>query len=146
MSKIFIYYSFTGNGDLVAQKMAEYGYDTFKIIPKKSLPKSFFGSIMTGGFLASINHKPKLINFDVDISKYDEVVIGSSIWAGKIACPTMSALSKLDLSGKKLSFILYSGGGESPKAKEYIQKTYNVEAIEIQEPKKYGLDKLELFK
>ena len=146
MSKIFIYYSHSGNGDLVADKMKEFGYDTYKIIPKKSLPKSFFWSVMTGGFQATINYKPKLVDFNVDISKYDEIVIGSSIWAGKIACPTMSALSKLDLKDKKVRFILYSGGGESPKAIEYIQKNYNADVVEMKAPKKYGLDKLESFK
>ena len=146
MSKLFIYYSFTGNGDLVAEKMKEYGYDTFKIIPKKSLPKSFFWGVMTGGFLAAINHKPKLVDFNVDVSKYDEIVIGSSIWNGKIACPTASALDKLDLTGKKVSFVLYSGGGESPKAIEYLKNKYNAKVIEMKEPKKYGLDALVEFK
>ncbi len=146
MSKIFIYYSHSGNGDLVADKMKEFGYDTYKIIPKKSLPKSFFLSVMIGGFWAAINKKPELKDFNVDLSKYDEIVIGSSIWAGKIACPTMSALSKLDLKDKKVRFILYSGGGESPKAIEYIKKNYNADVVEMQEPKKYGLDKLESFK
>ena len=146
MSKIFIYYSFTGNGDLVAEKMKEYEYETYKVITKRSLPKSFFWSVFIGGFLAAAEHKSKLVDFNVDISKYDEIVIGSSIWAGKIACPTMSALSKLDLKDKKVRFILYSGGGESPKAIEYIQKNYNADVVEMQDPKKYGLDKLESFK
>ena len=146
MSKLFIYYSFTGNGDLVADKMKEYGYETYKVITKRSLPKSFFWSVFIGGFLAATNHKSKLVDFNVDISKYDEIVIGSPIWCGKIACPTNTVLSKLDLNGKKVSFVLYSGGGESPNAIEYLTNKYNAKVIEIKEPKKNGLEALELFK
>ena len=146
MSKLFLYYSFTGNGDLVAKQMEQYGYKTYKIIAKRSLPKSFFWSVFIGGFLSAINHKSKLVDFNVDISKYDEIVIGSPIWCGNIACPTASALAKLDLSEKKVSFVLYSGGGESPKAIEYLTNKYNAKVIEIKEPKKYGLEALELFK
>ena len=42
MKKLFIYYSNTGNGDVVANYLAENGYDIRKITPKKNLPKAFF--------------------------------------------------------------------------------------------------------
>ena len=137
MSRVFIYYSHSGSGELVASKMAEYGYETLRVIPKKDLPKSFFLGIMTGGFWAAINKKPELKDFNVDLSKYDEVVIGSAIWNARLCCPIVSALEKLDLTGKKLSFVLYSGGGEAPKAEEFINQKYGAPIIKLQEPKKY---------
>ena len=137
MSKLFIYYSHTGNGELIAEKMAGYGYETYRVIPKKDIPNSFFWGIMTGGFWTVINKKPKLKDFNVDLSKYDEVVIGAAIWNARLCCPIVSALEKLDLKDKKLSFILYSGSGEAPNAEELINQKYGAPIIKLQEPKKY---------
>lgn len=137
MKKIFIYYSHTGNGDLIAERYKEMGYNIRKVIPKKDLPKSFFWGVMTGGFLAGLNHKSKLVNYDSDLSDYDEVVIGTPIWNGKLSCPINMVLKQTNLKGKKLTFILYSGSGSAPKAIKKLNKKYTCEIIELQEPKKY---------
>ena len=42
MKKLFIFYSYTGRGDIVAQKMQEKGYEVRKVETVKNLPKSFF--------------------------------------------------------------------------------------------------------
>ena len=138
MKKLFVYYSYTGNGDIVASTMEKMGYELRKVIRKKSLPKSFFWGMMTGGFLAAIKHKDKLKDFDNNIEQYDEIVIGSPIWNGRLATPTNTVLANLNLKDKKLSFVLYSGSGEGLKASDRIKKEYpNAEIIFLKEPKKY---------
>ena len=102
MSKLFIYYSFTGNGDLVASNLEHKGYEVRKVIEKKKMPKSFFWSIMTGGFRAGFNLKGKLINYNPDVSNYDEIVIGSPIWNGRFPPAINSVLKETDLSNKKI--------------------------------------------
>ena len=136
MKKLFIYYSLTGNGDIVAEKMSELGYEIRKVISKRRMPKVLFFRIMTGGFLAAINAKDKLVDYDADVADYDEIVIGSPIWNGKFP-PAVNAVLKLtDLANKKLTFVLYSGSGSGPKAKERIQKEFpQAQVIELQEPK-----------
>ena len=62
MKKIFIYSSFTGNGDLIAEKMKEKGYEIRKVTEKKKFPKSFFWSVFSGGFRAGMGVKAKLVN------------------------------------------------------------------------------------
>lgn len=148
MKKIFIYYSHTENGDLVAKQLKERGFDIRKVIKKKPLPKSFFWSVMTGGFLAGINHKDKLKDFDDNIEEYDEVVIGSPIWNAKFSAPINTVLSQIDVSNKIVSFILYSGSGEAPKAIERIKREYpNSNYVVLKEPKKYDeeLEKLKIL-
>ena len=146
--KLFIYYSRTGNGEKVKEYFASNGYDIRKVEAKRNLPKSLFMQMMVGGMLAGFNHKAKIKDFDYDISKYDEIVIGSPIWNGKFACPINTVLSKLDLANKKLTFVLYSGGGSAPKMVKKINKKYKAEVIELKEPKKYteNLDKLTIIK
>ena len=145
MEKLFIYFSLTGNGDLISERLKE-EYDIRKIEMKKRFPKSFFFRVMTGGFLATINAKTKLKDFDNDLSDYDEVVIGSPIWNGRLASPINTLLSKLNLNNKKIKFVFYAGSGEAPKAIEKVNKKYNVEKIIVlKEPLKYNdeLNKLE---
>ena len=101
MNKIFIYYSYTGNGEMVASCLQEQGYDIRRFTEKKKMPKSFFGGMMVGGFRAGLNLKGKLVDFNNDISNYDEVVIGSPIWNGKLTPATNAVLKALDLSNKK---------------------------------------------
>ena len=144
--KLFIYYSYTGSGDVVAERMAAQGYDLRTVKRKKKMPKSFFWSIMVGGFLASVGKKDKLVDFDENIGDYDEIVVGSPIWNGRFASPINTVLAKLNFDGKKLSFLLYSGSGEAPKAVERIGKEYpNAKILLLKEPKKYP-DELEKLK
>ena len=138
MSKLFIYYSNTGNGVIVASKYSDAGYDVRRIFPKKDLPKKFFFKVMSGGFLAGLNVKSKLKEFDTDISNYDEVVIGSPIWNGRLSTPINKLLSMLDLKDKKVSFVLYAGSGEAKYAPRQINKKGIVaNIITLKEPKKY---------
>ena len=148
MRKLFVYYSYTGNGDEVAKYLRVRGYDLRMVQRKKKLPKSFFFGIMTGGFLAGIKHKDKLVDFDENTEEYDEIVVGSPIWNGRFSSPINTVLSKLSLKDKKVKFVLYSGSGEAPKALKRINKEYpGAEVIILKEPKKYKeeLSKLDSF-
>lgn len=75
-SKIFIYYSLTGNREVVVNNLSKQGYEIRKIITKEPLPNNYVLRILTGGYKAMINYCDKLDSFDNDISKYDEVIIG----------------------------------------------------------------------
>ena len=93
---------------------------------------------MTGGFLAFLNHKPELVNFNDDVSSYDEVIIGSPIWNGRLSCPINTVLDKIDLTDKSVKFILYSGSGNAIKLEEKLKKIYkDTNIINLKEPKNY---------
>ena len=137
MAKLFIYYSLSQNGDIVAEKLKEFGFDIRKV-NAKSLKKNNFWNIFKGGFLAGINHKSKLIDYNNDIKDYDEIYIGSPIWNSKLSCPINSVLANTDLNNKKIKFVLYSGSGEAKKAVKKINNNYpSAEIVILKEPKKY---------
>lgn len=139
MKTLFIYYSFTGNGDIVAEKMVELGADVRKVTPKKPLPRSFFWSVMTGGFLAGLGYKAPLRDFDPSLDGYDRIVIGSPVWNGRISCPINTVLATLDLTGKEVAFVLYAGGGAAPKAVSRLSKSHpSAPVVVLKEPKKYA--------
>lgn len=137
MKKIFIYYSLTGNGYTVASYLKEKGWNIRKVETSEPLPKNYILSILAGGYKAMVNYEDKLIDFDANIEEYDEVAIGSPIWNARLSSPINSVLKELDLKDKKLTFVLYSGSGKSPKATERINKEYpNAKVIDLVEPKK----------
>ncbi|MCR4681801.1 MAG: hypothetical protein K5647_00570 [Clostridiales bacterium] len=147
MKKLFIYYSLSGNGDLVAKRLSELGYDLRKVETAKKMPESFFLRILAGGFAAGIGKKEKLKGYDPDVAGYDEIAIGSPVWNGRISSPVNTVLAKTNLSGRKLSFILYAGGGEAPKAVARLEKEFPGSRVRVlKEPLKYPeeLDKLDI--
>ena len=149
MSKLFIYYSLTGNCDLVAEKFKDKGYELRKVVEKKKMPKKFFWMVLGGGFRAGLGLKGKLVNYDNDVSKFDEIVICSPIWNGRFPPAINSVLAETDFSSKKLSFIFCSGSGEGKKAEEKVKKIFsNSLILFLQEPKKHEneLNKLDNFR
>ncbi|MCR5348104.1 MAG: hypothetical protein K6E59_00620 [Bacilli bacterium] len=148
MRDVFLYYSHTGSTEVVAKKLEETGVETRKVRPLKELPKSFFWSVMTGGFLAGLGVKSKLSVFDDDLSGYDRVFIGGPIWNDRLSCPINGLLARLDLKGKKVVFLLCSGSGKAGKATSWIQKHFpEAEVLVFKEPKKYPeeLEKLQVL-
>lgn len=136
MKRIFIYYSLSGNGDIIANYLKVKKIDIRKVYTSEELPKNNILRILSGGFLAGINHKDKLINFDNNIEIYDEIIIGSPIWNGKLSCPINTVLDELDLKGKKIRFILYSGSGKAHKTEKMLNEKYkNIKIINLKEPK-----------
>ena len=136
MNKLFIYYSLSGNGDAVAAYLQEKGYEIRKVESAKKQPKIFFFRIMKGGFNAGRGYSEPLKDYDADVSAYDEVVIGSPIWNGRFSCPINTVLKETALDGKKLTFILYSGSGEGPKAVETIRARFpSAGILQLKEPK-----------
>ena len=135
MKKLFIYYSLTNNGDVVADFLKEKGYEIRKVIPKNKYPKNRFLQIMIGGYKASFNKKDKLLDFDTDINNYEKVVIGSPIWNDRLSAPINTVINLLNT--KNISFILYSASGKADHAVEKIKSLYGVDAIVLKEPKKH---------
>ena len=133
--KLFIYYSFTGNGDLIADYF-KLTTDIRRVETCEPLPKFYIFSIMSGGFKALINYHDKLYNFNNNIQDYDEIIIGSPIWNDRLCSPINSVLKQLDLKDKKVTAVLYSGSGKANKAISQLEK-YNINRVFIlKEPKK----------
>ena len=145
MKKLFIYHTETGNGDVVGNYYKEKKYAVEKI-KAKLLPKAFVLQILTGGYKARAGIKDPIGELTNDITKYDEIVIGSPVWNDRLCSPVRGLLSKYDLKDKKLKFVLYSGSGKANHAEKFISKEYpSAKVIILKQPKdnKDELSKLE---
>ena len=146
MKKLFLYYSYTGNGDIVSKEFEKAGFELRKVSEKKKMPKSFFWSIMVGGFRAGLGLRGKLVNYDNDVSSFDKIVIGSPIWNGKFPPAVNAVLKQTNFEGKDLTFVFYSGSGEGKKAEAKVKKEFpSAKILFLKEPKKYS-DELKKLK
>ncbi len=136
MKKIFIYFSLSNNGDIIAEDFKKKGYEIRKVISKIKYPKNMLMSMLIGGYRSSFNKKDKLINFDNNLSSYEKIVIGSPIWNDRISAPINGVLDVVDLNNKNVEFVLYSASGIANNAKNKIKALYNKDAIVLKEPKK----------
>ena len=145
MKKLFIYSSYTGNGDVLVEIFKEKGFEIRKVKEEKRMPKSFFWGMMVGGFRAAISAKGKLVDYNSDVTGYDEIVIGTPIWNGSLPPTTNAIIASTSLKDKNVKFVIYSGSGEGKRAIKQINKLLGEkEIIFLKEPKKYKeeLDKL----
>ena len=137
--KLFYYFSLTGNLDKVSEILNKDNIEIRKVETIRKFPKKMFPLMMTGGFLAGINAKTKLKNFNKDTDGFDEIIIGSPIWNGRISSPINYLLKNIDLNDKNITFIFTAGSGEGPKALKKVNKLYpKAKVIFLKEPKKYN--------
>ena len=145
MNKLFLFSSFTGSGDIVSKEFEKAGFELRKAVEKKKFPKSFFWSVMSGGFRATLGLKGKLVNYDKDVSGFDKIVIGSPIWNGRFPPVINAVLKETNFEGKDLTFVFYSCSGEGKKAEERIKKEFpSAKILFLKEPKKYPEEVLKL--
>lgn len=141
MKKLFLYFSLTGNGDLVADYLKNRGFDIRKVEEKHKPSKIFFFRVLGGGFRAGLNLKGKLINFNNDVSEYDEIVIGSPVWNGRFPPAINSVLAQTNFDNKKVSVVFYSGSGDMPKAYNKVIKLFpEAKVYNLKEPKSHDAE------
>ena len=141
MRKILFYYSLTGNAKLVASKLKELDneYELRELKTKRKMPKAFFFRVLTGGFLAGIGKKDKLVDVNLEVSEEDQITIVSPIWNGRTVPAVNGLLNSCKFIDTNLNFVFTSGSGELGKAKTKLNKLYpNSDIICLKEPLQYS--------
>lgn len=129
--KLVIYYSLNGSTKKAAEKIAEeLGADILNIHTLKKKPKNFASQMFLCGFMSCFGVYPKIKKYKIKPEKYDAVVIGTPIWAGKCAAPLRTVFSRHDFSASKLYFFTSSGSGENKGCvKDFEKRVGKPEAI-----------------
>jgi len=124
---IVVYYSLSGNTKFVAEKIAEQLDADLCEITDKHFKKGRM--LYVKGGMAARREKLSDIKATKSIENYDLVVVGSPVWAGKIAPPIRTFLVNNNFSEKQLAFFVSIGGDKPEKTFENIRKTTELEAI-----------------
>src|SRR3972149_5035577 len=127
MKSLIAYYSRSGNTKFVAEKIAEQlNADLCEGIDKKN----------RGGKLAYLTSgrdamREKLTEIEISkpVEDYDFVVVGSPVWAGKIAPAIRTFLVKNDFSNKQVAFFVTLGGDKPEKTMQNIKETIKPKSL-----------------
>lgn len=123
MKRAVVYYSLSGNTKEAAEKIAkEIGADLIQIDQLKPMPKSKASQMMFGGMKATFGMKPEIKGVPENISEYDEIIIGTPIWASKPAPAVNTFIKKKGVADRITSVFTFSGGGDNDKCIEYLSK------------------------
>ena len=123
MKRLVVYYSFSGNTEEAAKKIAEkLNADLLKLETKKCMPKSFAAQILVGGGQVMMNRIPELMPYETNIDDYDDIVLGSPIWNSK-GVPAVNAFLKDENAAKKVTALFFlSAGGDTKKGLDALTK------------------------
>ena len=109
MKTAVIYYSFDGNCALVAEHIKTIlNAEVFEVKIAIGKKRTGFANFFQG--LLLMMKKPKILPLSVDISAYEQIILGAPVWGGSPASPLVSFLGKTKISGKKIALFCSHGG------------------------------------
>ena len=123
MKRAVVYYSLTGCTKKTAEYIAkETGADLIRIDTVKEMPTGFKSQIMYGGMLATFGIKPKIKDVPDSIRSYDDIILGTPVWASTFAPALKALFSQKDIGSKVSSVFTYSGSGDNGKCIAKLSK------------------------
>lgn len=123
MKRAVIFYSLTDNTKMAAEKISSaLSADLIEVKTIKNMPKTFKKQILICGMQSTFGMKPAISGIPENISEYDEIVIGTPIWAGKAASPLNSVLADKVVADKVKAVFTFSGGGDNESCIEALNK------------------------
>jgi flavodoxin len=145
MKAVIVYYSLEGNAELIANMIsARMGADVIKLIPEKKIAKDGFKKFFWGGKSVIFKEKPRLMNDNLVLDKYDTVIIGTPIWAGSFTPPINTFLTESKIKGKSIYlFACHSGGGTQKcfeRLKQRLKDNTIISTAEFLDPTKNDMN------
>lgn len=119
MKRIIVYFSLEGNTEYIADELVKsLSADKLKLVPKKAYATSGFSKFFWGGKSAVMAEKPELEPYDVDLSAYDQVIFGFTVWAGTFTPPLRTFIleNKEELKNKSIAAFACQSGAGAEKA------------------------------
>ncbi len=132
MKTAIIYYSMLGNTAFVASRLAELlgsEAELIRLTPIKAYPDKGFKKFFWGGKSAVMAQTPKLNPYTFDAGRYERVIIGFPVWAGRVAPPirTFVEENKAELKGKSVSAFACQSGSGAEKALKGLKELLGIE-------------------
>ena len=130
-NKIIIYFSYTNNTKMIAEKIkAKLNCDILEI--KTVIPYSDDYDTVVNDEQNSeaSNHLPEIQKIDIDLSKYDEIILGTPVWWYRPVPAIRTFLTQNDLSGKIIKPFATNAGWLGRTFKEIKSLCPNSEVAE----------------
>lgn len=117
----------------------------------KPLPQNTVRQMIVGGMQSTFGRKPQIKGVPDNIDYYDEIILGTPIWAGMPAAPVYTFIKKYGIADKIDAVFTFSGGGDNDRCMAQLSKTLKNIKNEValadrnSEMAKNNHDKLEKF-
>lgn len=145
MKNLIVYYSYEGNTEELVKGMKDViKADVLKLVPKKEKKTKSLFRFVWGGIQVYMTKKPELEKYNIDLSKYDNIIIGSPCWFGTYAPPINTFLNENKLKNKNIYLLVCNGGNMRNTLKNYkeVLKDNNiVSTLDLVYPIKNGIEK-----
>lgn len=116
MKMLVVYYSLTGNTDVVAQALArELGADVRRVEDVEK-PSGNWWFMISGSMSAIRGVESAIKPIDTSLQEYNRVFVGSPVWAGNPSTPINAFIAKADFTGKEVITFVTMGGNEGSGA------------------------------
>ena len=127
MKKLVVYYSYTGNTKLIANKIQEkLNCDILEITPKIPFSTNY-DEVVKEYQTNNIDRNVEINDININLDDYDELIIGTPVWWYTM-CPVISTfLKKYDLSNKTINVFATNAGWLGHTFKDY-EKLCNVKS------------------
>lgn len=147
MKNLVVYFSLEGNTKFIAQSIAEnIECDVLELRPKKAYSKGKVGKYFWGGKSVVLKEKPELMNDNLDLSAYKNLIIGTPVWVSTYAPPLDTLFSKNQIKYKNIALFACHGGGGAEKCFKNIQNLLEnnnfIGTISFKEPLKGDKEKI----
>lgn len=125
MKNLVVYYSLEGNTKLIAQTIKEeVNGDIVELKPEKEYPNKGFKKFFWGGKSVLFKEKPRLLNEEIEINSYDNIILGTPIWAGTYAAPFNTFIKQYDINNKNIALFACHGGGGANKCFDNFKREF----------------------
>lgn len=123
MKTLVVFYSNAGNTKAAAERIAnELSADLLRLIPVKEIPGEGFGKFFLGGMKATFGWGTKLVKYDLDLKEYDQIILGTPVWASGPAPAVNRFLKKIGDTSKITSVFTCSASGDNDKCIRKLAK------------------------
>lgn len=111
MSKLIVYFSYTGNTKNIANRIKEkLNCDILEIKTVVPYSEDYDTVVNDEQNSEASNHLPEIQEIDVDLSKYDEIILGTPVWWYRPVPAVRTFLTQNDLSGKTIKPFATNAG------------------------------------
>ncbi len=111
MNKLVVYFSYTGNTKMIANRIKKkINCDILEIKTVIPYSKDYETVVNDEQNSEASNYLPEIQDINIDLSKYDEIILGTPVWWYRPVPAIRTFLSKSDLSGKTVKPFATNAG------------------------------------
>ena len=131
MNKLFVYFSYTGNTKMIANKIKEkLNCESLEIKTVIPYSKDYDTVVNDEQNSEASNYLPEIQDLGIDLSKYDEIILGTPVWWYRPVPAIRTFLTQNDLSGKVVKPYATNAGWLGRTFKEIKKLCPNSEVVE----------------